>query len=316
MNPKAISSAPVETIPIASITIGQRRRRKFGAIAKLAADIEANGLLHPIGVDADGLLVFGGRRLAAAKSIGRVTIQARRFGRLTDEEREAIELAENVQRLDLDDYESSRERLAEIRAEREAARAEVSSRAGTKPSPRGGRPKEPGSRRDVAARTGYSPTEQKRIERHVEAGERYPALRQLPKGAAIDAADKLDAMPEPVAEAVNAMIESASLPPQKAIKVIENVAAMPKPEQREVAKLARSDDPDDQRLAATRATRNPPVPPARLTWIREAIKNTERALDDKISAGKGELRSALASLKAALKESEQHYGELRRKEGF
>lgn len=50
----------------------------------------------------------------------------------------------------------------DMRAEREAAEEEarVSYPSGTKPGPKGGRPKEPGSRRDIATRTGYSPTEQ------------------------------------------------------------------------------------------------------------------------------------------------------------
>lgn len=318
MNANSITNAPVETVPIASIVVGQRRRKKLGAVAALASDIEANGLLHPIGIDADGVLVFGERRLEAMKRLSRVTIKARRFGKLTDEERRQIEWAENVTRLDFDDYEASKQRLADMQAEREAAAAEVSGQAAPKPGPKGGRPKEPGSSRDLAARTGYSPREQRRIESHVEAAERYPFLKSpgWRKGQSLDVAEKLDTMPEPVAKAVNAMIADAGLPPQKVTKMIENIAAMPKPEQRELAKLARSDDPDDQRLAATRATRNPPMPPARLTWIRDAIKSTERALDDKITAAQGELRSALASLKAALKESEQHYQELRRKEGF
>ena len=40
---------------------------------------------------------------------------------MTDDERREIEWAENVQRLDFDDYEASKQRLADMRAEREAA---------------------------------------------------------------------------------------------------------------------------------------------------------------------------------------------------
>ena len=42
----------------------------MGDIESLAASIAAVGLIHPIAVDEDGLLLAGARRLAACKQLG------------------------------------------------------------------------------------------------------------------------------------------------------------------------------------------------------------------------------------------------------
>ena len=49
----------------------------MGDMQALQDSIQANGLLQPIGVDKDRRLVFGGRRLAACKALGLVTIEAK-----------------------------------------------------------------------------------------------------------------------------------------------------------------------------------------------------------------------------------------------
>ena len=56
--------------PIASIRIGKRHRVDLGDVAQLADSIEDIGLLHPIAVNEDGLLLAGARRLAACKRLG------------------------------------------------------------------------------------------------------------------------------------------------------------------------------------------------------------------------------------------------------
>jgi hypothetical protein len=61
------SSAPTRLI--ASIRIGNRRRRDFGDIDGLAASIRDTGLLHPVVVTPDNLLIAGHRRFLAAKSL-------------------------------------------------------------------------------------------------------------------------------------------------------------------------------------------------------------------------------------------------------
>jgi ParB-like chromosome segregation protein Spo0J len=59
---------------VADIRIGKRHRRDLGDIDSLAASIEDIGLLNPITVSENGLLLAGARRLAAYKRLGRKTI--------------------------------------------------------------------------------------------------------------------------------------------------------------------------------------------------------------------------------------------------
>ena len=59
---------------IADIRIGKRHRRDLGDVAELATSIEDIGLLHPITVHENGLLLAGARRLAACKQLGWTTI--------------------------------------------------------------------------------------------------------------------------------------------------------------------------------------------------------------------------------------------------
>jgi ParB-like nuclease domain/MT-A70 len=58
------------TMPIANIKIGIRHRKDMGDIDGLARSIAELGLLHPIVVKPDGLLIAGERRLAACKQLG------------------------------------------------------------------------------------------------------------------------------------------------------------------------------------------------------------------------------------------------------
>lgn len=55
---------------IDSIRIGARHRTDLGDIEALAASIERQGLLQPITVTPDGILVCGARRLAALRQLG------------------------------------------------------------------------------------------------------------------------------------------------------------------------------------------------------------------------------------------------------
>jgi ParB family transcriptional regulator, chromosome partitioning protein len=58
------------TRPISSIKVGKRHRYELGDIEWLAESIEDIGLLHPITVSEDGVLLAGRRRLAACKQLG------------------------------------------------------------------------------------------------------------------------------------------------------------------------------------------------------------------------------------------------------
>ena len=63
---------------LGDIKIGQRHSKDFGDLAALADSIKEVGLLHPIGVTPDGVLVFGERRLRACRDVLRWdTIPAR-----------------------------------------------------------------------------------------------------------------------------------------------------------------------------------------------------------------------------------------------
>src|SRR5262245_34002914 len=66
---KASTSQP-RKLPLAKIRIGKRHRREMGDIAALAASIEELGLLQPIVIRPDGMLIAGERRLRAAKLLG------------------------------------------------------------------------------------------------------------------------------------------------------------------------------------------------------------------------------------------------------
>ncbi|HIZ36705.1 ParB N-terminal domain-containing protein [Nesterenkonia sp. HG001] len=53
-----------------SIRVGRRHRTAFGNIDELATSINRDGLLQPITITPDGVLVCGARRLAAIKKLG------------------------------------------------------------------------------------------------------------------------------------------------------------------------------------------------------------------------------------------------------
>jgi ParB/RepB/Spo0J family partition protein len=56
--------------PIAEIIVGERHRRDLGHIDAFAASIAAVGLLHPVVITPDGMLIAGERRLEACKLLG------------------------------------------------------------------------------------------------------------------------------------------------------------------------------------------------------------------------------------------------------
>jgi ParB family transcriptional regulator, chromosome partitioning protein len=60
---------------IDSITIGVRHRKDLGDLSALANSLDTLGMLQPITITPDGLLVCGRRRLEAARSLGWATIK-------------------------------------------------------------------------------------------------------------------------------------------------------------------------------------------------------------------------------------------------
>jgi ParB-like chromosome segregation protein Spo0J len=80
-------SSPItpQYMPIDKIRVGKRHRNDMGDLDALAANMHAVGLLQPIVVTPDGLLLCGERRIAAAKLIRWKTILVRRLTSLTNE---------------------------------------------------------------------------------------------------------------------------------------------------------------------------------------------------------------------------------------
>jgi ParB-like chromosome segregation protein Spo0J len=66
----------IETVPVDEIRTGYRFRADYGDLEGLAQSIGQIGLLQPIGVDKYYKLVFGARRLEAARRIGWTEIPA------------------------------------------------------------------------------------------------------------------------------------------------------------------------------------------------------------------------------------------------
>jgi len=102
----ALAAAVAVHLPVAQIVPGANDRTRFDdrALAELAASIAAHGLAQPITVRPQGdcyELVAGERRFRAACQLGWETIPAI-VRELSDEAADAIMLAENLARADLD----------------------------------------------------------------------------------------------------------------------------------------------------------------------------------------------------------------------
>ena len=115
-----IPSPTILDLPLDRISIGPRHRHDMGDPQVLADSMNEIGLLQPIGVTAGFTLVFGERRLRAARMLGWTTIAAR----IVDLPSIAAgEYAENAVRKDF----TPSERLAIA----EAIRAEMGDRRGS-----------------------------------------------------------------------------------------------------------------------------------------------------------------------------------------
>ncbi len=67
----------LKLIEIKNINLGTRHRKEIGDITALAASIERQGLLQPIGITETDKLVFGYRRIKAYELLGRSEIEVR-----------------------------------------------------------------------------------------------------------------------------------------------------------------------------------------------------------------------------------------------
>ncbi len=85
-------------VAISEIKIGDRIRKEYGDIDQLAADIKENGLIQPIVISPDNVLLCGERRLKACQALGWADIDAT-IQSATDARRAlALEISENENR--------------------------------------------------------------------------------------------------------------------------------------------------------------------------------------------------------------------------
>ncbi|MDR0511538.1 MAG: ParB/RepB/Spo0J family partition protein [Treponema sp.] len=94
-------------VPIEDIKVKKRLRKDSGDIAALAESMKRFGQISPILINRKNVLIAGGRRLEAARSLGWRTINAIEVD-VTDElTKLEYELEENVQRHDFNDEETA-----------------------------------------------------------------------------------------------------------------------------------------------------------------------------------------------------------------
>jgi len=87
-------------IPIEDVKVKKRIRKEMGDIAALADSMKHFGQISPILITKENVLIAGGRRLEAARSLGWLTINAV-VAEISDElAKLEYELEENIQRRD------------------------------------------------------------------------------------------------------------------------------------------------------------------------------------------------------------------------
>ena len=98
-----MTSGNFSSAPISSIIVNrdERQRRKLEGIEELAESINRIGLINPIVVTPDLVLVAGERRLTAMKLIGWTDVPIQYTTDLSEYDLAVIELEENVKRVDL-----------------------------------------------------------------------------------------------------------------------------------------------------------------------------------------------------------------------
>jgi N6-adenosine-specific RNA methylase IME4 len=173
------------SLPIDAITVGPRHRKDLGDIDGLAASIAAVGLLQPVGVSPDGILIFGQRRLAAFQKLGWSEVPVRVLD-LDDMLR--AEADENAVRLDFAPSEAVaiasalRDREAELAKDRQGTRTDQHP---------GNLPTSPGRTDDkLATAVGLSRRTYQKARALVEAADADPRYGDLV--ARMDATSRVD----------------------------------------------------------------------------------------------------------------------------
>lgn len=288
--------------PIDAISIGERRREDYGDLASLASSIEHYGLLHPIVIDDEGNLVAGGRRLEAVKLLGWSSVAVTRLGELSDNERRAIELEENLRRKDLTDWERSRNLVERIEVQRAivAGRSATVSDSDTVAKTKPGPLPNPASIKSIARDLEIPRATIVQAQQHVETADAYPFMQDWPQYRVLEARHRLaDLDPAEREQAVD-LISEPGTPPDIAVGILANLVNMPATERTKLYTLYASTDEQDRNLAKTRAAGLPPLPdPALLLWqrvhadIRTALKATK---DEQIRQSGQAARDAVSQI--------------------
>jgi len=87
-------------VPVKDIIVRKRIRKDMGDITILAESLKRHGQISPIVISKKNVLIAGGRRLEAAKSLGWRTINAVILENSTELSRLELEVEENTQRRD------------------------------------------------------------------------------------------------------------------------------------------------------------------------------------------------------------------------
>ena len=87
-------------VPVKDIIVRKRIRKNLGDITVLAESLKRHGQISPIVISKKNVLIAGGRRLEAAKSLGWRTINAVILENSTELSRLELEIEENTQRRD------------------------------------------------------------------------------------------------------------------------------------------------------------------------------------------------------------------------
>lgn len=204
-----------------AIKVTGRHRTDLGDIAGLAASIAELGLLHPVVVTPDGLLVAGERRLAAARRLGWDEIDARIAHGLDD----AVALLkaerdENTCRKDFTPTEEAAVYQQLLELERPRAKAQQGARTDLHPTS----PK-------VSGKSGGDPAKERAAEAATGKAGRYKTLDKVLEVQQI-AAD--ETQPEPVREEAEAALKAIDATGRvdgshRRVKEAEERAAAPSP---------------------------------------------------------------------------------------
>lgn len=87
-------------VRLEEVTVGERFREDFGDLAELVVSIKEKGIIQPLTVDSNMVLLAGGRRFAAATELGLPTIPVIVRDFVDEIDSREIELMENVHRKD------------------------------------------------------------------------------------------------------------------------------------------------------------------------------------------------------------------------